>query len=165
MPNQHGTKTFDLLVDLTRTIRPAWDRPGVQAAVKASLARELQPTLAELAYALIRCAENPSISTPAVIALDGPHWKKTQHVEPLEPIRARKCQRCSDFHQPDVDCEPVVPKRTTRTSQRAAECRELLRDSRATLCKHGVVPWLCSDCQPTARPVHDTLLPEETPHG
>lgn len=101
------TRTFDALVDLARSIRPSWDTPGIRAAVRQSLARDPQPTLAELAYALIRCAENPTVNTPGLVALDGPHWAKATP-ETSEPARTRYCRSCSQFHFPSKPCLPPL---------------------------------------------------------
>jgi hypothetical protein len=156
----YGTKTFDLLVELVRSIRPGWDIAGIKTAIRSSLAREAQPTIAELAYALIRCAENPTVTTPGFVALDGPHWNKAQPKE-TEPARVRKCQRCSQLHYPNEPCEPVKV-RSGRHSSHIAEARTILRDTKARLCRHGVPTWCCHDCPiPTTDvPLPDVPLPD-----
>ena len=96
---------LDALVALTRAVRPSWETPGIQAAIRNALARDVQPTIAELAYALIRCAENPTINTPAVVAMDGPHWGKSTR-DPQEPERTTRCKKCAEFHKPSAKCNP-----------------------------------------------------------
>jgi hypothetical protein len=109
----HTTDTYDALVALARSLRPRWDVPGIRAAIRAAMQRQPQPTLAELAYALVRVAENPTIVTPGIVALDGQHWGKSTK-DPEEPERNRMCVVCGQFHKPTDPCTgPVVITRST----------------------------------------------------
>jgi hypothetical protein len=142
------TDKLDALVALARTIRPTWDTPGIRAAIRNALARDVQPSLAELAYALVRCAENPTINTPAFVALDGPHWGKSTR-DPAEPERATKCERCQEFHRAFDSCpgRPVVP---VVPSQLIATARAIAANAKRPVDR-------------TAKPtVTDTPLPEPT---
>ncbi len=109
----HTTDTYDALVALARSLRPRWDVPGIRAGIRAALQRQPQPTLAELAYALVRCAENPTIEFPNVVALDGPHWQAATK-EPVEPERTKHCIKCGEFHKPNDCAGPVVIHRSQR---------------------------------------------------
>lgn len=61
-----------------------WDVAGTRSAIHAARHRG---TAHELAHAAIRCTQGDA-RTPAVIALDGPHW----HAEPTTTsARATKC--------------------------------------------------------------------------
>lgn len=94
-----GTITDDqarALAQLIATLRPRelrWDVAGTRAAL--SQARHLAPA-ADLCVAAIRCATNLENRTPAVIAMDGPHW----HAAPPEPSRALSDVKCTqDGHE------------------------------------------------------------------
>lgn len=65
-----------------------WDIAGVRAAI--SKARHRAPA-AELAIAAIRCATSTDARTPAVIAMDGPHWLAPDMTAPREHRRP-KCE-------------------------------------------------------------------------
>jgi hypothetical protein len=86
MTDNHTTATYDALVALARSLRPSWHTEGIRNAVRQALRREPMPTLADLAYALVRCAIDPTIVSPAVLPLDGPHWRVTgQITTPIPP--------------------------------------------------------------------------------
>src|SRR4249920_1385127 len=80
----YSTQTFDCIVALAQSIRANWETPGLRDAIRKCLQREDQPTLAEVAYAVVRCAENFTVVSPAVIPMDGPHWRKVvpEHIPP-----------------------------------------------------------------------------------
>jgi hypothetical protein len=68
-----GTITDDqarALAQLVAALRPGWDVAGIRAAL--SNARHRAPAH-DLAIAAIRCTQTDA-RTPAVIAMDGPHW-------------------------------------------------------------------------------------------
>lgn len=70
-----GTITDDqarALSHLVTLLRPGWDVSGIRAAL--SKARH-HADASELAIAAIRACQDPANRTPAVIALDGPHWR------------------------------------------------------------------------------------------
>lgn len=74
------------LATLVATLRPDWGIPGVRAALHQ--ARHRAPAH-ELAIAAIRCTRGDA-RTPAVIAMDGPHWVGLPVAETRE-TRPRKC--------------------------------------------------------------------------
>lgn len=115
--NQTSTEKLDALVALARSVRPEWDVPGVRNAIRQSLARAVQPTIAELAYALIRCAENPTINTPAVVPMDGAHWK-TGIKDGADVERNTRCHTCAEWHLPSKPCPPDAwMQRTPETDE------------------------------------------------
>ncbi|GII98369.1 hypothetical protein CLV28_0694 [Sediminihabitans luteus] len=75
------------LAALVSTIRPAWGAAGVLAALADARHRG---TAAELAHAAITAATTPEARTPAVIAMDGPHWHTTHH-----PASSTDYDRCT----------------------------------------------------------------------
>ena len=76
------------------SLRPDWDTPGVLHAI--GRARERGDGTA-VAVAAIRAAASPSNRTPAVIALDGEHWREPAHVM-ATPTPPGRCVRCGTFH-------------------------------------------------------------------
>lgn len=113
------------LAALVHAIRPDWDAPGILAALVKVRTRPL----ALVAYAAVRAAENTSNRTPAVIALDGTHWRPPTAAELPTPIPPSKCDRCGGFwrdpHGACLDCnKPAGRDEATieqhRTAARAA---------------------------------------------
>ena len=62
------------LVALIGQLRKDWDLAGIRAAVKKAAAIGAP---ADIAIAACRCAANPDMRTPALIAEPGPHWQGT----------------------------------------------------------------------------------------
>lgn len=66
---------------LVGCVRPDWDTPGTMAALR----RRQDAPVGDLAIAALYAAITRSDQrTPAVIALDGPHWR----IQPVEPDHA-----------------------------------------------------------------------------
>jgi len=59
------------LTALLHTIRKDWGLAGITAALKKA---SPLGSAAEVAVAACRCAANPDMRTPALIADPGPHW-------------------------------------------------------------------------------------------
>ncbi|WP_102508142.1 hypothetical protein [Sanguibacter massiliensis] len=60
------------LAALIATMRPDWQTPGILKALSDARARG---TGWDLAHAALYAAQDPSVRTPAVIALPGDHWR------------------------------------------------------------------------------------------
>jgi len=79
--NDQRTSQDDVRViaDWVHQIRPTWDQHGILAALAKR--RDAQP--ARLALAALAAAANLDNRTPAIIALDGSHWRigKTTETE------------------------------------------------------------------------------------
>ena len=89
------------LAGFLAALRPGWDAPGIVAALCKARHRA---DVAEVAIAAIRAAVDPSNRTPAVIALDGAHWREPQPAtvrhEPLQPPRpAEQCPQHPGRHR------------------------------------------------------------------
>jgi hypothetical protein len=134
----HTTATYDALVALAHSLRPGWDPAGIRQAIRTALVRQPMPTLADLAYALVRLAIDPTIASPSVLGMDGPHWHTTtmQHTAPSPPGR---CDVCYGFHAPDA-CPGHGTVRLGDHRQALAEIRDNLAEAKRDLCPHGV-PW------------------------
>lgn len=142
---RYSTETFDCLVRLAQSVRQTWDTPGLRDAIRKALARDDQPTLAEIAYAVIRVAENFSVTSPAVIAMDGPHWRKADP-ERIPPSAVR-CPRCGS-----VDMPGEAARHKCSRPSKADRVHELLESARAELaplnadrCSHGTPRRLCRE--------------------
>jgi hypothetical protein len=134
----YTTPTYDALVTLTRSLRPSWDEPGIRAAIRNAINRQPMPTLADLAYALVRIAIDPTVTNPGVLAMTGPHWgQTTAHFAELQP--PRRCERCHEFHGLEAPC----PQRHDTDyaaigADGMASVRAAYTQATADLCPHGV---------------------------
>ena len=96
-------------------IRPDWNRHGIESALAD--ARQLG-TPARLAVAAIEASQDMSNRTPAVIALDGPHWHTPSRLpgprfpEPHDGARCSVCFRpqgtCDARRRTDPDPHPFL---------------------------------------------------------
>lgn len=144
---RYSTQTFDCIVALAQSVRATWDTAGLRDAIRKCLQRDYQPTLAEVAYAVVRCAENFTIATPAVIPMDGPHWRASPAAD-LERAKGRVCPRCGTTHMPTEDHKCRKPTRGERVHEFAELAKRPLQEVNATNClKHGVPIANCLECQ------------------
>lgn len=81
------------------SLRPDWGRPGIEAALEKA-----RPVAAagDVAVAAIRAAQSPGNTTPAVIALDGPHWATSTGMAYFPPAPSH--ERCSICGEPEARC-------------------------------------------------------------
>lgn len=87
-----GTITDDqarALAHLIAALRPGWDVAGIRGALSKARHRG---NAHELAIAAIRCTQGDA-RTPAVIALDGPHWASAGAGTDVVPAKAKKCDQ------------------------------------------------------------------------
>lgn len=152
--NKHSTATFDALVELTRSIRPSWQTPGIRNAIRTVLGRDNPPRLAEIAYALVRLAEDPSIATPNVLTYDGPHWRHTHGTGAYIP--QGRCTECGGMHDPADTHTPVEDDRVDGSDGRTDALRAALHDARTRLCTHGVPHTNCAEPHDNSDPVNDS---------
>lgn len=71
------------LTALLHTIRRDWGLAGITAALKKA---SLLGSAAEVAVAACRCAADPDMRTPALIADPGPHWQGLAAGSRLAPV-------------------------------------------------------------------------------
>lgn len=84
MPNddQHE-RDLRAIAHLVHQVRADWDIPGIMAAL-----RESPGGLADLVIAAVTAArDRRDQRTPAVIAMDGPHWRNSAPISPAEPAQ------------------------------------------------------------------------------
>lgn len=134
-------------------LRGDWDTHGVLDAI--GKARDLAPG-PDLACAAIRAASLASNRTPAVIGMDGPHWRGTTAAPRFEtPAKADTCSVC--YQRRDVcrsrwagdhEFVPLTQVAAGRSLSPAEVRAELLR-ARGLLCPHGVdrARTKCRDCE------------------
>jgi len=101
------------LAGFLASIRPAaapWDTPGIVAALGKARTRADAP---ELAIAAIRAAVDSANRTPAVIALDGAHWR--------EPCATTGKRSGEHLHPPRAD--EACPAHPGRYRDHCGLCR------------------------------------------
>ena len=94
------------LCELVHLLRPEWDIPGIEAAVRkaADVA-----TAAEVAAAACALAANTAIRTPGMLHQPGAHWPKgEQYAGPRQSNDVRCPEHPLSFHP----CPECVAKRT-----------------------------------------------------
>ena len=104
------------LTALLGTIRKDWGLPGITAALKKA---SPLGSAAEVAGAACRCAANPDMRTPALIADPGPHWHGLAAGSRLAPVmcvthpeqKAGGCPECVKAAVPRPE-DFVVPRRS-----------------------------------------------------
>ena len=109
------------LTALLHTIRRDWGLAGITAALKKA---SLLGSAAEVAVAACRCAANPDMRTPALIADPGPHWQGLAAGSRLAPVmcvthpeqKAGSCPACVKAAVPRGDLCPV-PRRSKHVSE------------------------------------------------
>lgn len=136
-------------------IRRDWDRPGIEDALGRA---RLLSDPATVAIAAHRAAADPANRTPAVIALDGPHWRdatKTPHF--AGPTAAERCSTCSERedvcrgrwasdHAYVSDLRPPPPPVEVLVDQ-VAGLRAIRDNTLDDLCAHHVPLTNCLDCR------------------
>jgi len=88
------------LVSLLRAGRNGWDQAGVRAAIHKA---RMNADAHDLCVAAIRAAQNPTNRTPAVIAMDGPHWR-TGGGELTRDLPAPRCDKPGHTSYPATNC-------------------------------------------------------------
>lgn len=76
-----------------------WHRAGIEDALGQARHRAPAP---DLACAAIRAAVSPSNRTPAIIGMDGPHWREA--TAPLRPEKVDPNLRCSVCSESQGTC-------------------------------------------------------------
>lgn len=138
------------LAAFIHTLRPEWDKPGILDAIGRARDRGAP---AEVAVAAIRCAVSGQARTPAVIGMDGPHWREPErkHTGPATLVTGR-CRDCGHLHPPADPCAPPREQSQQATAASAPEARALIVKAKAGLCTHGVAPGLCAEHDPRRQP-------------
>lgn len=147
-------------------IRSDWDKPGIEDAL--ARARFLGDP-ATVAIAAHRAAATHGNRTPAVIALDGPHWRDAEKPPHFPaPTAGERCSTCSE-REPvcrarwgdDHEFAPDFrPEHGTASSQ-VEGLRAIRENRRAELCPHGTPLSNCLECRarrkaaPEPSPAHD----------
>ncbi len=100
------------LTTLIGALRPDWDRPGIADAIWRAKDRS---NAIEVCAAAIRAC-TPLSRTPAVIPMDGNHWRETTtkptSAATLNASAVRRCPDCSGYHSPACQCDPPEHERS-----------------------------------------------------
>ena len=109
------------LAALIQSLRPDWDLPGINDALYRAKDRG---DAIEVCVGALR-GSVPSNRTPAVIPLDGNHWRDlvATHVSkrPAAADKATHCERCGIVHTPLSPCSPPAERAHGRGAQAARE--------------------------------------------
>jgi len=105
----------EALATFTRRLRPDWNHPGIITAIDACR----EGSLSEVAVALIRLAEDGTVTTPALLPRPGRHWMRAAvgdapagpnlrnsipcHVHPDQVMPCPTCRHDAET------AEPVAP--------------------------------------------------------
>jgi hypothetical protein len=90
------------LATLIHELRPDWTIPGISAALWNARDRSDEWTLALTA---IRAARTATNRTPAVIAMDGPHWTDGKaKVGDVSPLHFARCTQPGHTSYPAWNC-------------------------------------------------------------
>lgn len=91
-------------IELLRRRLPGdtWHKPGIENALGIARKRADAP---DLAHAAIAAAIRPENRTPAVIGMDGPHWREA--TKPPRPEHVDDGRRCSVCSEPRERCESL----------------------------------------------------------
>lgn len=119
-----------------------WDLPGIDDALARARTKAPSP---ELAIAAIRAAQNPANRTPAVIGLDGAHWRASTPEVTTQPERGPWCGICG-----------VARSRHADAGDHPFESPED-RDARAAAARAQAHPF------PDLSPTHEPRLGGEGP--
>ena len=106
-PQQTDSTWLTRLASLVAAIRPDWSEPGIRSI----LAKVADRPLIDVATAAIAACRRIDQTTPAVIALDGPHWPTPQQARTYaEPGIVTWCEhgRPGALHCPD--CQPTTER-------------------------------------------------------
>ncbi len=111
-------------------LRPDWDEPGTVHAL--GMARDRGDAYL-ISVAAIRCAGDPSNRTPAIIALDGQHWRPRSDDDEAEPTytpAAVDDMRCAHCGRWIVRAEPHQCGKLGDAHAGAAQARAALTAAR-----------------------------------
>jgi hypothetical protein len=107
------------LTALIGQLRKDWDLAGIRAAIRKAA---LIGAPADVAVAACRCAANPDMRTPALIAEPGPHWlgtsagsRQAPTMCPTHPAhKAGGCPACIAGAVPKPDYVMAPPRTRSR---------------------------------------------------
>jgi hypothetical protein len=157
--NQMTHRQGQALARFIATLRPDWDTPGIEDAL--GRARELAPC-GDLAIAAIKAAGNPAARTPAIIGMEGPHWRGAEHKPQRRFEASRVCAICSQspeecarrWHD-DHEFLAVDRARGKTSVPPPEEIRAVLGSPE--LCRHGVARDHCAEHDPRRNQARDAI--------
>jgi hypothetical protein len=124
-PMSHQQATT--LAAFVHTLRPDWDVPGIVAALGQVRDRAVA---GEVAVAAIRAATDHGNRTPAVIAMDGKHWRGGDPTSRTVNTGVGKCGSCGTYHTADAPHAAPATRDSEVKRVALAEMRRLLPPSK-----------------------------------
>lgn len=107
------------LAALIQSLRPDWDLPGINDALYRAKDRG---DAIEVCVGALR-GSVPTNRTPAVIPLDGNHWRDTVAAHSAKRVaaadKASHCERCGIVHTPLSPCSPPAERSHGRGAEAA----------------------------------------------
>ena len=100
------------LAALMAGLHPSWQIPGCAAAIHA--ARHLAPP-DQLAHAVIAYAMRTDVTTPALLAQDGPHWHTGR--TPNARVEPARCPKPGHEHEIAHNCRICAVERYEPSGQ------------------------------------------------
>lgn len=103
MTLEEATDLIRLVYKLRRRLghQHTWDKPGIESAL--TRARDMADS-PDLACALIKAAKNPANRTPAIILLDGEHWRTADASSRPKTPPVPVTHRCSVCDEVESEC-------------------------------------------------------------
>ena len=131
-------------IELIRKRLPGdtWHKPGIEDALARARKRADCP---DLAHAAIAAALRPENRTPAVIGMDGPHWREA--TRPPRPEQIDNAGRCSICYESQPRCRERWSDDHDFQSVTAATAERLSRQAESV---HRTVAALKDELTPTA---------------
>ena len=115
------------LVDLIRSVRPAWDERPIRNALYEVRGRG---DLAYVAYRCLKAAADPYAQTPAALTFDQ-WWAEPDHDKPAR--RVREVCFTHGLPLPCRDCGATSPNRPERTNASAETAKRGAQAAREAL--------------------------------
>lgn len=123
------------IANVVAALRPEWHQAGIMTALEAVADRG---SAYDLAHAALYAAADPSIQTPAVIAMGGEHWMRGKALgettasttgrytrcpnDGHEHEPAHNCRMCRSEHlEAPVQAGHLVPRTPTAPTERVRE--------------------------------------------
>lgn len=137
-------KQGQALTAFLHELRGDWDKPGIEHALSVARGKGTAP---DVAVAAIRAAAQAGNRTPAVIGMDGPHWREPATEKPKPTNRPPKrdedcprhagqwadsCHGCAADRIAGDETQPAELRRPDRTEWFARVRAELTRHKTET---------------------------------
>lgn len=124
-----------LVIQVIRELRPEWDVPGVQWAIRETEAVASTPEAAMVAC--IAAAGNRAYRSPAMMPKPGRHWPTHEDSEDVKARGRTYAISCVDHPQEVMPCRACAAAAVPPTAEQIAAIREAARRLRPTETRPG----------------------------